>query len=170
MTAPTVSGTPSPAPVSPPRDAGVHFPPPLLYAAALLLGWGLQRWRPLPITAGPSMVRLAVAVVCGLVYLAIFAGAFGGFRRAHTSIIPNRPASALVTTGPYRWTRNPMYVSLVVLYLGVTMLLDSWWPVILLPVVVLAIDRLVIAREERYLDAAFPGEYATYRARVRRWL
>ncbi len=63
-----------------------------------------------------------------------------------------------------------MYVSLVVLYLGITLFVNSWWPVILLPAVVLIVDRAVIAREERYLAAAFPEAYTAYRARVRRWL
>jgi protein-S-isoprenylcysteine O-methyltransferase Ste14 len=63
-----------------------------------------------------------------------------------------------------------MYLSLVLLYLAVTLVLDSWWPVVLLPVVVIAVDRMVIRREERYLEHAFPGEYAAYRQRVRRWV
>ena len=170
MTAPFASGPPSPSPAPAPRDAGVVVPPPLIYAAGLLAGWALNRWRPLPISAGTPTVRLAVAALCGLLWLALFAGAFGRFRRAHTSIIPNQPTTALVTTGPYRWSRNPMYVSLVALYVAVALVLGSWWPFVLLPVVVLAIDRLVIAREERYLAAAFPAEYAAFRARVRRWL
>ncbi|HEX6629907.1 MAG TPA: isoprenylcysteine carboxylmethyltransferase family protein, partial [Gemmatimonadaceae bacterium] len=84
--------------------------------------------------------------------------------------IPNRPATRLATGGPYRLTRNPMYVSLAALYLGVALFANSWWPVALLPLVLLVVDRAVIAREERYLAAAFPDEYAAYRARVRRWL
>jgi len=63
-----------------------------------------------------------------------------------------------------------MYLSLVCLYVAVALMLDTWWALVLLPVVVLVIDRAVIAREERYLTAAFPAEYAAYRARVRRWL
>jgi protein-S-isoprenylcysteine O-methyltransferase Ste14 len=67
-------------------------------------------------------------------------------------------------------TRNPMYVSLAVLYVGLTLIVNSWWPLPLLAVVLVVVDRAVIAREERYLAAAFPVDYATYRARVRRWL
>ncbi|HEX2781038.1 MAG TPA: hypothetical protein VHM30_16180, partial [Gemmatimonadaceae bacterium] len=89
-----MSTTPQPA------HAGVHFPPPLLYVLALLLGWLLNRWRPLPMTAGPSSGRMIAAALCVLAYLAIFAGAFAAFRRARTTLIPNRPASALVTGGP----------------------------------------------------------------------
>jgi protein-S-isoprenylcysteine O-methyltransferase Ste14 len=63
-----------------------------------------------------------------------------------------------------------MYVSLVLLYVGVTLALDTWWPLVLLPLVIVAVDRLVIRREERYLAAAFPSEYPAYCRRVRRWV
>jgi protein-S-isoprenylcysteine O-methyltransferase Ste14 len=159
---------------SPPADApphaGVRFPPPLLYVIGLVLAWALQRWISWPITAGPSRARVAIAGLFVLAYLAFFVGALTVFRRARTTLIPNRPATAFVTTGPYRWTRNPMYVSMVFLYLAAAMFLNTWWTLVLLVVVVLAIDRLVIAREERYLSAAFPAEYAEYRSRVRRWI
>lgn len=156
---------------APPPHAGVHFPPPLVYVLGVVIGWALDHWLVRwPITAGPSRARTLLAIVFALGYLAVFAGALTAFRRAHTTLIPNRPATAFVTTGPYRWTRNPMYVSLVLLYVAVSLVLNSWWPLVLLPIAVLAIDRLVIAREERYLNAAFPDEYAAYRARVRRWV
>ena len=128
-------------------NAGVHFPPPLLYVAGIAVGWMLQRWRPAPITPGPSTGRLLAAAVCVLAWLALFVGAFVTFRRAHTTLIPNQPATALATGGPYRLTRNPMYLSLVALYLGVMLMLNSWWPLLLLPVVVLVVDRTIIARE-----------------------
>lgn len=151
-------------------NAGVHFPPPLIYAIGVAVGWLLNRWIAWPITAGPSRTRDLVSAILVLVYLALFIGAFTAFRRAHTTLIPNRPATAFVTRGPYAFTRNPMYLSLVALYLAVALWLNSWWVVVLLPIVVLVIDRIVIAREERYLGAAFPTEYGSYRSRVRRWL
>jgi protein-S-isoprenylcysteine O-methyltransferase Ste14 len=155
---------------SSPPHAGVAYPPPLLYVVGLAVGVGLHRWRPWPITAGASTARMTLAILCLLAWAAIFLGALTTFRRARTTMIPNRPATALVSDGPYRFTRNPMYVSLVALYLAVTLFVDSWWPLVLLPVVMLAVDRMVIAREERYLGAAYPTEYSAYRARVRRWL
>ena len=153
-----------------PAHAGVRFPPPFVYAIGILVGWLLGRWIPWPITAGPSRIREVAAAVFALVYLALFVGALTAFRRAHTTLVPNRPATAFVTSGPYAFTRNPMYVSLVALYIAVSLWLNSWWPLVLLPVVVFVIDRAVIAREERYLGAAFPQEYSAYRSRVRRWL
>jgi protein-S-isoprenylcysteine O-methyltransferase Ste14 len=150
--------------------AGVHVPPPFIYAAGVAAGWELNRWRPLPITAGASRIRELAGIVGVLLWLAIFIAAAVAFRRARTTLIPNRPAAAIVTQGPYRFTRNPMYVSLVALYLGVTAMMNTWWPLILLPLVVIVIDRMVIAREERYLAGAFPAEYGAYARRVRRWL
>lgn len=155
---------------SSPANAGVHFPPPLLYVAGIVAGWLAHRAHRLPITGHPSALRSALVIAFGLGWLALLAPAWSGFLRKRTTIIPNRPAAALVTSGVYRLTRNPMYVSLVLLYLAVTLALDSWWPLFFLPLVVIAVDRLVIRREERYLAHAFPGEYDEYRRRVRRWI
>jgi protein-S-isoprenylcysteine O-methyltransferase Ste14 len=153
-----------------PANAGVRFPPPFVYVIGVAAGWLLGRWIAWPITVGPSRTRDALAVVFALVYLAVFVGAFTAFRSARTTLIPNRAATAFVTRGPYVFTRNPMYLSLVALYVAVALWLNSWWVLVLLPVVVLVIDRAVIAREERYLATAFPAEYSAYRSRVRRWL
>lgn len=156
---------------SAPANAGVRFPPPFVYVLGIVGGWLLDRWAgALPITPGPSRMRDVVSILFALVYLALFVGALAAFRRARTTLIPNRPATAFVTRGPYGFTRNPMYLSLVALYVAVALWLNSWWPFLLLPIVVLVIDRAVIAREERYLGAAFPAEYGAYRSRVRRWL
>lgn len=153
-----------------PANAGVRFPPPFVYVIGIAVGWLLNRWIALPITAGPSRTRNIVAAILALVFLALFVAALTAFRRAHTTLVPNRPATAFVTRGPYAFTRNPMYLGLVALYVAAALWLNSWWVLVLLPVVVLVIDRAVIAREERYLGAAFPAEYSAYRARVRRWL
>jgi protein-S-isoprenylcysteine O-methyltransferase Ste14 len=153
-----------------PANAGVHFPPPFVYAIGIGVSWLLGRWIAWPITTGAPGTRKLAAAILVLVFLALFVGALTAFRRAHTTLIPNRPATAFVTQGPYAFTRNPMYLSLVALYAAVALWLNSWWAFVLLPVVILVIDRAVIAREERYLGAAFPTEYGAYRSRVRRWL
>lgn len=157
--------TPAPLP-----HPGVRVPPPLIYVLGILAGWLLDRRWPFPITGSPSPVRAVIAALCLALWLALMGGAFVAFRRARTSIIPNRPATAFVIEGPYRFTRNPMYLGLAALYFGVTLFLDSWWPAILLPVVLLIVDRQVIRREERYLSGAFPAEYPEYCRRVRRWV
>ncbi len=92
------------------------------------------------------------------------------FWRKRTTIRPDRPATALATTGPYRLTRNPMYLSLALLYAGIAILWQSICALLLLPLVLFFIDRRVIVREELYLERQFGSAYRQYRARVRRWL
>jgi protein-S-isoprenylcysteine O-methyltransferase Ste14 len=81
-----------------------------------------------------------------------------------------RPTTALVTSGPYRLTRNPMYLGMAFLYAGLALSFGVTWSLAFLPLVLLAVDRLAILREEHYLEAKFGEEYRRYKARVRRWL
>ena len=169
----SIASSESPPSPASPASAGVRFPPPFVYAIGIILGWLLGRVWPLPITSagsGLTTARLLLAAVLAAAYLAIFLGALSAFRRAHTTLIPNKPATAFVTNGPYRWTRNPMYVGLALLYLAVALWMNNWWAALMLAAVVLVIQRAVIAREERYLTSAFPGVYAEYCARTRRWI
>ena len=92
------------------------------------------------------------------------------FRRARTTTVPGQTSAQLVTWGPYRFTRNPMYVGLTIAYVGETLLLRQIWPLILLPVVFAYVNWVVIPLEQRKLSEAFGEEYARYRARVGRWL
>jgi protein-S-isoprenylcysteine O-methyltransferase Ste14 len=94
----------------------------------------------------------------------------GLFHRLRTAIIPFKPASRLVTSGIYRWTRNPMYLGMALIYAGVAILFDSPVALLLLVAVVVIIQRSVIAREEAYLERAFGDEYRVYKGRVRRWM
>lgn len=92
------------------------------------------------------------------------------FVRARTAILPIRPASRIVDTGPYRLTRNPMYTGMSLVYLGAMLLLNWGWALVLFPVVLILLYRLVISREEAYLTAAFGEEYLAYCRKVRRWI
>lgn len=154
-----------------PRHPGVRFPPPALYVAGFLLGWLLQRRRPLPLA--PASLR-DEREIAGMVLLALGIGTLAWglatLLRARTSVMPHRPASRLVSGGPYRFTRNPMYLGMTLVYLGLALVLDWLWPVVLLPVVLASLTVLVIRREERYLAHAFGEEYERYRGHVRRWL
>ncbi len=145
---------------------GVRFPPPLLFALGLVLGWLINRWIALSPVALPPMLGWALIGAGMLLALS----AVSRFFRARTNLIPNRPATALVVAGPYRFTRNPMYVSLTAVYLGVCVLMQSVWALALLPLVLVVIYRKVIAPEEAYLERRFGGEYVQYKMRVRRWL
>ena len=152
---------------------GVRFPPPLLFVAGFLAGLAIDRWiYPLPFAATRSSrpIWIAVGWLLAGAGLILAGWAFATFRRARTAIIPNHPASALVRGGPYHYTRNPMYVSLALLYCGLALIFDKPWALGFLPLVALALRRLVIAREEAYLTRAFGDAYAAYTREVRRWL
>jgi len=151
-----------------PDHADVRVVPPLLYAVPLGVGLALHAAAPLTIPGRPGTAVLGGALVVGGALLV--ASAAGTFRGRGTTILPHRPVATLVTSGVFRLTRNPMYVGLAAAYAGVAALLGSWWPLALLPLVLVAVDRLVIAREEPYLARAFGAQYEAYRRRVRRWL
>lgn len=148
--------------------ADVRVIPPLLYAVPLGVGLGLHAAAPLAVPGRPATAVLGGALALGGALLS--SAAIRTFRGRGTTILPHHPVAALVTGGPFRLTRNPMYVGLAAVYSGTALLVGTWWPLTLLPLVLLAVDRLVIAREEPYLARAFGTEYAAYRRRVRRWL
>ncbi len=156
---------------SAPAHPGVRFPPPLLFVFGLGAGWVLHRIYPLPLLGSSTRALEVVVGWSSMLFAALLmAWAIVSFRRAHTAIIPNQPATMLVLGGPYRFTRNPMYLGLVVLYLGVSLLINSIWTLLLLPLVLFILYTAVIRREERYLAAAFGSAYQDYQTRVRRWL
>lgn len=149
-------------------SSGVRFPPPLLYAAAVAGGYLLDRRWPLPL--GSGLAWRLVAWVCVAVWLLLMFGGLALFRRRHTSFIPNRPASTLVIEGPYRLTRNPMYLGMASLTVALAILLGTAWPVILLVPVLVLVRRLVIDPEEAYLTRRFGADYEQYTRQVRRWI
>ena len=91
-------------------------------------------------------------------------------RLARTSPFPERPTTSLVVRGPFRFTRNPLYVSMSLVHTGVSVFANALWPLLFLVPAVLSIRYLVIAREERYLTRRFGADYGAYCRRVRRWL
>jgi protein-S-isoprenylcysteine O-methyltransferase Ste14 len=102
--------------------------------------------------------------------VALAAPSLGLFVRARTSPIPVKPATALVTSGPYRFTRNPMYLGMAFAYAGLALWSGVFSALLILPLVVVVVDRYVIPREERYLERAFGDHYRQYKVHVRRWL
>jgi protein-S-isoprenylcysteine O-methyltransferase Ste14 len=148
--------------------AGVGIPPPLIYVA--LFGLGLLLHQLAPLAFLPIVpARIAALIFLGC-YLLLFGWSYLLFRRAGTSIVPVKPSLALVIHGPYRLTRNPMYLSLLCLYLAVALWFGVVWALVLVPLVVVAVQRLAIAKEERYLEQKFGAIYRQYRTRVRRWI
>ncbi|PYO43728.1 MAG: isoprenylcysteine carboxyl methyltransferase [Gemmatimonadetes bacterium] len=152
-------------------SSAVRIFPPFIYAGLFALGYSVHRFVPAHLWPdGPPPAARAAAWALLVVWLGLSASAVFLFRRAGTTPNPSRPTTAIVVHGPFRFTRNPMYVSLVALYLSLTLFVNSVWPLVLLPVVIALVQRQVIAREEAYLEAKFGDEYRAYKARVRRWL
>ena len=155
-----------------PDNAGVRIPPPLFYAVAVILGLLLDGLHSLRISAvvGSGLVRTAAAWLLLALSLYLMSTAFRLFWRKQTSVVPIRPATVLVIEGPYRLTRNPMYVGLALLTTALSVFLDTWWPIILLVPALVMVKWFVIAREESYLHRRFGAEYDAYARQVRRWL
>jgi protein-S-isoprenylcysteine O-methyltransferase Ste14 len=156
-----------------PRSPGVFFPPPFLYLLGLGIAWALETKVSRIRLVGGSASTAPLETAGVAIMLAGFVLMFWGlltFARVRTGIIPMRPATQIVTHGPYSFSRNPMYTGMALAYLGGSLMMNSGWALIIFPLVILGIYHLVIKREERYLDSAFPAEYGNYKKSVRRWL
>lgn len=151
-----------------PDTPGVIAPPPLIFAGFLLAGAGLDYlagglWA-------PGDWRFLVGAAVCIVAAFFLVPALGLFRRAGTRAEPWQPTTAIVTSGVYALTRNPMYVGMALAYAGIALLAGSLAALLMLPVAILVIQRGVILREEAYLSEKFGSEYLRYKTRVRRWL
>ena len=154
---------------SAPDDANVRFFPPLAYAAPMAVGLGLHLVlsdRVLPQGWVQLAAGLPLMFASGL--LAVWASVT--MRRAGTTVDVYSSTTALVVGGPFRFSRNPLYLSLTGLYLGIAVSVNALWVVVLLPAALVSITFGVIAREESYLERKFGAGYVSYKSRVRRWL
>jgi len=148
--------------------ARVKVLPPLLFLVVLGAALVVDRLVPLALPLGGLGVVLGVALV--LAGLALMGWAGRVMLGSHTTVSPWASVATLVTGGPFRFTRNPIYLGDLLVYLGVALWVGTWWPLLALPPLLLAVQWLVIGPEERYLTARFGGDYTAYRQRVRRWL
>lgn len=167
MTAPT----PPAAGAARVRDPGpdVKFPPPLLFTLPLGLAWGIDRLAPTPRLPDLSWLAMPGALMAVSGFALVLWG-IRTFNRFRTAVYPNRAAKLVVDTGPFAFTRNPMYVGMTLFYLGFVLLLRSYTALALLPLVLATLWHFVIRKEERHLMQKFPEAYAAYCARVPRWL
>jgi protein-S-isoprenylcysteine O-methyltransferase Ste14 len=151
------------------RDtAGVVAPPPVIYAVALLLGFGLEALLPSFDIAHEVAWPLGGSLLG--VGLGLSAWFITTFRRARTPVDVRKPTSSLVTSGPFRLSRNPAYLSLTLVYAGIAVLVGAPWALATLVPALLVVRWGVIVREERYLQRRFGEPYLHYKARTRRWL
>jgi protein-S-isoprenylcysteine O-methyltransferase Ste14 len=155
-----------------PRGPNIRVPP-LYFVGGFLLGLLLHGTvAPWSLATGPGTLRVLVVsgwVLFGVGMIVAHSGVVT-FWLARTTMFPFQPASRLVTHGPYRVTRNPMYLGLTIGYVGLAAVLNTVWPLLVLPVALVLLVKTVIVHEERYLSATFGAEYDDYRRRVRRWL
>jgi protein-S-isoprenylcysteine O-methyltransferase Ste14 len=154
-----------------PRTAGVAVRPPLLFLSGLVLG-AIAGWL-LPLDAGAALagpsrwIAGAAVVVLGA---ALLAWAFRLFRASGTPVPTSRPTNAIVTDGPYRFSRNPIYLGLSLVYIGIALGFGLWWALALLPLLWIILHFGVVRREEAYLEARFGEAYKTYRNRTHRYI
>lgn len=140
--------------------------PPAVFLVAIVVGIALNRAWPLPFVPA-TLWPLGAVLVCGAVSL--FLLSFREFHAAGTSVRGQKPTTTIVRTGPYRFSRNPIYLSFILLVIGLSIWLNDLWLLVTLVLPVVFISAMVIPREERFLDRTFP-EYSSYRATVRRWV
>lgn len=151
--------------------AGVIAPPPLLFLAALLLGFVSDRLLPLPFPVpGIDLVHWIIGGSLILIGLALAAAGIRNFSWAGTPVRSIKPTRALVTTGIHGWTRNPIYLGMFLIYGGIGVAARSPWILMLTLPLAITIRYGVVAREEAYLERRFGDAYRDYKARVRRWL
>ena len=149
----------------------MRVPPPLLFVATFLVGLGLQRLAPLTVHAARVQVTSSLVGIALLACAVVIAfSCVGMFLAARTTLIPLGQASRLITGGPYRFTRNPMYLSLTLGYVGAAAVLVQVWPLLLLALPLGIVNTIVIPFEEARLRAGFGAAFEEYCGRVRRWI
>ena len=150
---------------------GVKILPPIVYLAGLVVGYAIWWFWPVPVV--PAEWSFAVRVVGGVAVVLGFwvtLAAVAMFNRIGEDANPMEPTNALTFDGPYRFTRNPMYLGMALILGGLALLGNALWPLIAVVLAVWIIRTQVIDREERYLEAKFGGAYRDFKSRVRRWI
>jgi protein-S-isoprenylcysteine O-methyltransferase Ste14 len=153
-----------------PDTAAVLAPPPLLFVLCGGTAWGVEAVAPVDMDWAPFETRIVVGGTLAALAFLLAAWAMGTMMRAGTPVEPWEPTERIVARGPYRFSRNPIYVSMLLLFLAVAVVVDSPWFYLALPALFLLLHTGVVLREERYLGLKFGEEYAAYTRRVRRWL
>jgi protein-S-isoprenylcysteine O-methyltransferase Ste14 len=146
---------------------GIRLHPPAIYAIGILAGIGLDKLWPLAMLPGLHGRLYGGCILAVAVFIALWS--LRQFYRVDTDVRPDRPDRALITSGPYHYTRNPLYITLSLAQLAAAVWLNNLWILLALPLSVIVITRYAIAREERYLEKVFGHDYLEYKVRVRRW-
>jgi protein-S-isoprenylcysteine O-methyltransferase Ste14 len=151
--------------------SGVIARPPLLFVGAFLLGLGLEHLLPLAfVVPADAPVFWTIGACLILIGVALMAAGIRNFVRAATPVPTNQPTRTLVTTGLHGWTRNPIYLGMFLIYVGLGVAAHGTWVLVLTLPLAILIRYGVVAREEVYLERRFGNAYLDYTQRVRRWL
>ena len=142
--------------------------PPLVYLTSLVTGVLIQLATPLPFLPGTLVVPLGASLV--VVAIVLFSLSVAKFRAAGTPVPARKPTTVIVRTGPYRFSRNPIYLAFSLFQFGIAIWVNSLWLLATLVGAVALIHFVVIPREEQYLERVFGAQYLDYKASVRRWL
>lgn len=151
-------------------NPGVYFPPPLIYAGIFIAAIFIQKIISIDDTLFHNVIIKIIGVIFLLTALFFLFRGFKKFFESKNSLITIRPSNSLQTTGIYRISRNPMYIGISNVYLGLSCIIGNWWNIFLFPLLILIIQEYVIKREERYLERRFGQEYLDYKSKVRRWI
>jgi len=146
----------------------VAVPPPLIIGIPLLAALALQ-WF-IPLCFPPRWLGLMLGLLCGLPAIVLLASAWLAFRRNRTSMLFLRRSRALVVDGPFKFTRNPLYIGFALFYAGISLGVSAGWPLLFLPIIIMGLHYFAILPEERYLEYRHGAEYRAFKSRVHRWL
>jgi protein-S-isoprenylcysteine O-methyltransferase Ste14 len=150
------------------KGAAVKFPPPAIFASLILLGAGLQQLWPLRVGMPAAFENIGIVLAVVGVAIAILVNS--SFNRAGTAIEPWKPTTAIVTTGFYAWSRNPIYVGFCFINIGIGIATSNLWIFISFIPAALLLYHIAIVKEEAYLERKFGEEYLSYKRKVRRWI
>jgi protein-S-isoprenylcysteine O-methyltransferase Ste14 len=150
-----------------PDHPALVAPPPIIYVLSMVAGLVLHYFWPMSIF--PNSIGVWLGGLMMVLSFSVLALSLREFHRWKTPINPHRPTATIIRTGPFRYSRNPVYLSLTGLQIGIAFIADSTWVLALLVPTLMMIYSGVILREERYLERKFGAEYTNYRALVRRW-
>ena len=148
----------------------IFFPPPVLFAFIFGAGYLLQKYYALKIISGYSDIRINISIVLFIAYWIITVPTVAQMIRNNTSFSGHGCTTILLKGGFFRFSRNPLYLSLLIVMASIAFYVNSLWFVFVIPVLLLSLDRLVVVQEERFLEEKFGDDYLLYKKNVRRWL
>jgi len=151
-------------------NPGVYIPPPLLYVVIFLAAIFIQKEIEINDSVFHLQLTKAIGIILIITSLFFTVTSLTKFFKTKNTLIPFKPASSLQTNGIYHISRNPMYLGLAIVYLGITCMMGNWWNIILFPLLILVVQESIIKKEEKYLRRAFGEKYLDYKNRVRRWI